>query len=257
VNTIILIHGMWSHSGTVAGLKGNLESFGYRVLTPDLPGHDPKNPDRSTDHGRRSIEDYARYVGTFIDEQELTDPPVLMGHSMGGLVAQKVAASRPTGPLVLLNSAQPRGINIIYPSSARATMNILGTPAFWQRPHCPSYRRARYGLFNRLPESDARRIHQSLIPESGRAYFEIVFWFLDRRRVSEIEPTRLVVPILAVTGADDRIVPPIVVRRIAEKYPSASFVCYPNHGHWLFEESGCEKIVADIDRWLKAHTVIN
>jgi pimeloyl-ACP methyl ester carboxylesterase len=251
MNTIVLIHGMWSHSGTVAGLKGRLESFGYRVLTPNLPGHDPQDPDRTPAQGHRSIREYARFVCGYIDTQKLRDPPILMGHSMGGLVAQKVAVSRPTGPLVLLNSAQPRGINIIYPSSARATVNILVTPAFWRRPHRPSYRRARYGLFNRLPELDARRLHRSLIPESGRAYFEIVFWFLDRRRVSEVDPTRLTVPILAITGADDRIVPPVVVRRIAEKFPSASFVCYPNHGHWLFEEPGGEKIIADIDRWLR------
>ena len=255
MNTIVLIHGMWSHSSTMCGLKGRLESFGYRVLVPNLPGHDPEDPDRTPAQGHRSIEDYAQFVGEYIDAQKLRDPPIVMGHSMGGLVAQKVAVSRPTGPLVLLNSAQPRGINIIYPSSARATVNILATPAFWRRPHCPSYGRARYGLFNRLPELDAKRVHRSLIPESGRAYFEIVFWFLDRRRVSEIDPTRLTVPILAITGADDRIVPPVVVRRIAEKYPSASFVCYPNHGHWLFEEPGCDKIIADIDRWIRSHAL--
>jgi len=251
MNPVVLIHGMWGHSGTLASLKGRLEALGYQVFSPDLPGHDPESPDRTPGHGYRSIEDYAGFVRTYIDEQKLAPPPILIGHSMGGLIAQKVAVSRPTGPLVLLNSAQPRGINIIYPSSARSTVNILATPLFWRKPHRPSYNRSRYGLFNRLPEADARRIHQSLVPESGRAYFEIVFWFLDRRRVSEIDPARLTVPVLAVTGTDDRIVPPAVVRRIARRYPSAAFVCYPNHGHWLFEEPGCERIIADIDRWLK------
>lgn len=253
MNTIILIHGMWGHSVTVSSLKGRLEALGYQVFSPDLPGHDPEAPDRTIGHGHRSIEDYAEFIGAYIDERKLSALPILMGHSMGGLIAQKVAVTRPTGPLILLNSAQPRGINIIYLSSARSTANILATPLFWRRPHCPSYSRARYGLFNCLPEADARRIHRTFVPESGRAYFEIVFWFLDRRRVSEIDPARVTVPVLAITGADDRIVPPVVVRRIAEKYRSASFVCYPNHGHWLFEEPGCERIIADIDRWLKAH----
>jgi pimeloyl-ACP methyl ester carboxylesterase len=251
MNTIILIHGMWGHSLTVSSLKLRLEDLGYQVFSPTLPGHDPEEPDRTPGHGLRSIEDYTEFVGAYIDELKLGAPPVLMGHSMGGLIAQKVAVTRPTGPLVLLNSAQPRGINIIYPSSARSTANILATPLFWRKPHCPSYSRARYGLFNCLPEADAKRAHRTFVPESGRAYFEIVFWFLDRQRVSEIDPGLISVPILAITGAKDRIVPPVVVRRIAERYRSASFVCYPNHGHWLFEEPGSEKIVADIDRWLR------
>jgi len=254
MKTIVLIHGMWSTSKTVDRLTVRMESFGYRVLAPNLPGHDPDHPDRTEAQGTRSIHDYAESISRFLDSEALEQPPILLGHSMGGLIAQKVAASRPTGPVILLNPAPPRGINTIYWSAARATLNVLLSPVFWRKPHCPSYPRARYGLFNCLPESDARRIHQSLIQESGRAYFEIVFWFLDRRRVTEVDPKRMRVPMLVITGLRDRIVPANVVRRVARRYPQAKFVCYPDNAHWLFEEPGSDRVISDIHEWLKQAT---
>ncbi len=251
MKTIFLVHGMWGHAGIVEGLQAKLAACGYRVLVPELPGHSREKPDLTPAQGCRSLADYADSVAATIDSVNLDQPPILIGHSMGGLITQMVAATHSTGPLVLLNSAQPRGINIITPSSARATLNILLSPAFWRKPHLPSYRRARYGLLNRMPEAKARRIHKTLIPESGRAYAELVFWFLDSRRVTRIDPQKVTVPILAVTGSDDRIIPPRVTRQIAKFYPSATFVCYPGHAHWLFDEPGSDKIIADIDRWLK------
>lgn len=254
MKTIVLIHGMWGHAGIVEPLRAQLAGLGYKVLIPELPGHSSKQPDRTPDQGRRSLADYAAFINHYLDNLEPGPPPVLIGHSMGGLITQMVAATRPTGPIVLLNSAQPRGINIIYPSSTWATLNILLTPAFWRKPHRPSYKRARYGFLNRMPEVEARRIHRQLVPESGRAYAELVFWFLDPRRVTRVEREKITVPILAITGSEDRIIPPRVVRQIAKYYSSTTFVCYPGHGHCPFAEPGSEKIVADIDRWLRTRS---
>lgn len=250
MKTVVLIHGMWGHAGILEPLRAQLAAMGYQVHVPELPGHGQEGAEDTQQLGRRSLADYAASIRHYLDGLASDPPPILIGHSMGGLITQMVAATRQTGPIVLLNSAQPRGINIITPTSARATLNILLTPAFWRKPNRPSYRRARYGILNRMPEAEAVRIHRSFGPESGRAYAELVFWFLDRRRVTEVDPSRITVPILAITGSDDRIIPPGVVRQIAKLYPSATFVCYPGHGHWTFEEPGSEKIVADIDRWL-------
>jgi pimeloyl-ACP methyl ester carboxylesterase len=249
--TIVLIHGMWGHAGIVEPLRDQLTSVGYKVLTPVLPGHQPEQPEETRDLGDRSLADYAAYINRYLDTVDSDPAPILVGHSMGGLITQMVAATRPTGPIVLLNSAQPAGINIIYPSSARATLNVLLTPGFWHKPHRPSYRRARYGLFNRIPEAHARRIHRQLVPESGRAYAELVFWFLDPRRVTRVDRGKINVPILIITGSEDRIIPPRVARQIAQYYSSTTFVCYPGHGHCPFAEPGGEKIAGDMDRWLK------
>lgn len=251
MKTVVLIHGMWGHAGILEPLRSQLAAMGYQVRVPELPGHGQEDAEDTKGLGRRSLADYAAFINHYLDGLACETPPILIGHSMGGLITQMVAATRQTGPIVLLNSAQPRGINIITPSSARATLNILLTPAFWRKPHRPSWRRARYGILNRMPETDARRIHAELGPESGRAYAELVFWFLDRRRVTQVDPARITVPILAITGSDDRIIPPRVVRQVAKFYPTATFVCYPGHGHWPFEEPGSEKIVSDIDRWLQ------
>src|SRR5690606_38897160 len=154
----------------------------------------------------------------FLDESEFDGPPVLAGHSMGGLVAQMVAARRNVGGLVLLNSAGPRGVNHIYPSAVLATLTVLARPFFWKRTNRPAFPVARFGLLNRVPYEVAREIHASLVPESGRCFFELVFWFLDRNRTTEIDFGKIDAPVLVVSSGKDRIVHPRIGTALHRRY---------------------------------------
>ena len=102
-----------------------------------------------------------------------------------------------------------------------------------------------------LDEETQIKLYNRLIPESGRAYFEIVYWFFDKRKATQVQTKEIIAPILAITGEKDRIIRPGVVKKVAEKYPQADYRCYPNHAHWLIDEPGSEEIVNDIDTWLR------
>lgn len=249
--TVILIHGMWSTGSTLSALARRLEAKDYRVYSPNLPWHEEGIKDSESKVAGMSILDYSDYLKDYIISLKLENSPILIGHSMGGLLAQKLSAVLDISALVLLCPAQPWGINIITPTGVWTTFNAYAKWRFWSKSHRPSLYFAKYGIFNILDKETQIKLYNRLIPESGRVYFEIVFWFLDRRKATRVQTEEIATPILAIAGGKDRLIPPRVVEKIAAHYPKADYKCYPDQTHWLIDEPGSEKIVDDIDSWLK------
>lgn len=247
---IVFIHGMWSHGNVAEPLKEFLEGAGHRFYAPDLPGHGEGSP--STTQSSLSIKHYVSSIETFILNERFDTPPVIIGHSMGGLIAQLVAARIETGPLILLNSAAPSGANHIFFSSALTTLNILLKPFFWARTHRLGRRLGNYGVFNRVRSDKAAEIIKTLQPESGRSYFEIVFSGLDPAKTTHVDAEAVSAPILVVSAQEDKIIPPRVARKIYDHYPQAEFHGFAEHGHWLFHEFGSERVYQAISDWLEA-----
>lgn len=247
---IILLHGFWSHPDVHLPLRHHLEEAGHKVHAPAFPGHDPNDPWPEEKLARVSLHDCANFLHQYILDQDFASPPILIGHSMGGLVAQMVAAEEPVAAVVLLNSAAPAGINHIYPSAVRATWDTLTQPFFWKRAGRPGRAAAHYGLFNRMPVREAESTYDSLLPESGRMFTELVFWFLDRSKTTRID-NEIDAPILILAGGMDRIVPDRVARSLHRRYPLATFLHFPASGHWLFHEHGSERVFTAISKWVE------
>jgi len=113
--TIVMIHGMWGSGWYWENFKGFFESKGYRCVIPTLRFHDmdPKAvPDPRL--GTTSLLDYAEDLEKLI--RELDGKPIIMGHYMGGLLAQILGSRELAQTLVLLTPASPRGIVALKPS---------------------------------------------------------------------------------------------------------------------------------------------
>lgn len=247
---VVLLHGMWSTGRTLDPIRAFLEARGYPVLAPTLPLHPPSTRDEHAALGRLSLLDYARFLEEAILAARLPTPPVLVGHSMGGLLAQMLASRLTTRALVLLAPAPPAGIQAVRWKNLLATRNVILTPGFWSRPHRPPAEIAAWGLLNGVPEPRRSEIRDALLNESGRAYAEIVFWWLDRANASRVASEEVRCPMLVMTGAEDRVIPPAVVRRVAALYPQAETLVLPERGHWLFEGEGADEILARMACWL-------
>ena len=104
--TIVMIHGMFGGSWCWDNYRGFFERKGYRCLTPALRYHDVDPKDEPHPGlGTVSLLDYADDLGRAI--RSLGEKPVIIGHSMGGLITQ-ILGSRGLGrSLVLLTSAAP------------------------------------------------------------------------------------------------------------------------------------------------------
>ncbi|MEM7699392.1 MAG: alpha/beta fold hydrolase, partial [Verrucomicrobiota bacterium] len=251
VHDVIVIHGMWSHSAVAAPLCNVVAERGYRVHPLNLPAHDPTAKEQARDVATVSLGVYRDAVLQYLDELSPKGQVTLIGHSMGGLIAQMVAANYPIDHLVLLNSAGPAGINHISPSSLLSARHVFRRLRFWKHAHKPSYEQARDGLLNALDEPTARKVYRGLIAESGRAFAEIVLWFLDKGRASAL-PRHIPGTKLIITAGQDRIVTASVGEALAARYPDATVLEYPDNGHWLFHEPGSNRIFQDIADWLES-----
>ena len=86
--------------------RGPFEAAGHTVLTPDLRGHG--DDDRPGAVAGVSMTDYARDIAELC--AGLPEPPILIGHSLGGLVAQLAAKRTPPKALILLAPSPPWGV---------------------------------------------------------------------------------------------------------------------------------------------------
>ncbi len=105
---IVLIHGMWCTDATLAQLKQLLSARGYAVHLPNLPAHQVGV--ENAEVGNKSLKDYLDFLEDYVRRQNFARPPVIIGHSMGGLLAQQLAVRTAPFALVLLTPAPPAGI---------------------------------------------------------------------------------------------------------------------------------------------------
>lgn len=248
--TILMIHGMWGGAWNWDNYRQFFEAKGYRCVAPTLRYHDmdPKGvPDSRL--GTTSLLDYARDLEAEI--AKIPDKPVIMGHSMGGLLAQILGSRGLARALVLLTPAAPAGIMMLKPSVIRSFASVMFKWGFWRKPHKLPFEAAVYAMYHLVPRHEQRPLYDRLVYESGRAAAEIGFWILDPTRAARVEEWRVTCPVLVVGGGQDRITPPTVTRKIAAKYRSVStYLELADHAHWVLGEPGWEKVAESVAHWL-------
>ena len=247
---IMMIHGMWSGDWVWENYKRFFEAQGFHCITPTLRFHDKKSGEPSYDQlGTTSMLDYAEDLENEV--YKLDQKPILMGHSMGGLLAQILGSRGLAKALVLLTPASPGGIIALRSSVIKIFWGVMTTPGFWRKPMSLSFEEAVYAALKLLPFQEQKEVYERLVPESGRAGFEIGFWLLDRTHASSVDEDKIICPTLVIAGGQDKITPPSVVRKVADKYHSvATFKEFPNHAHWVVGEPGWNEIAKYSLDWL-------
>jgi non-heme chloroperoxidase len=249
---VVMIHGMWAGGWVWDDWVPVFEGAGYRCTVPTLRYHDapPQGPPPAL--GRASLLDYARDLERQLDT--LPEPPILMGHSMGGILAQMLGARGRARGLVLLSPMPPQGINVLSLASLRMFRTSLLGWGFWKRPTRPAFADAAASMLASLPDGVRRTVYDRLVHESGRVGCEAGFWFLDPRRAKWVDASRITCPVLVVAGAEDRLHPPSMMRRVAQRYaPVSTFMEIPGHGHWLVGEPDWKTIAQRIIGWLASN----
>lgn len=239
--------GSWCWENYKEFFKGK----GYNCITPALRFHDvdPEEPPDSR-LGTTSLLDYANDIEGEI--KKLNATPILMGHSMGGLLAQ-ILGSRGIGKaLVLLTPAPPYGIMTLNPSVIRGFKSILKVRAFWKKPVRQTFNEASFSALHLLPEKEQEEIYNKSVYESGRVICEIGLWFLDFKRAARVDESKINCPVLVISGTKDRIISSSCAKKIADKYkPYSTYKEFKNHAHWVLGQPGWQEIVKYIYNWLK------
>jgi pimeloyl-ACP methyl ester carboxylesterase len=250
-DTIFMIHGMWGGPWYWENYRHVFEGEGYRCVTTTLLYHDmdPRGvPDPRL--GTTSLLDYAEALEQEV--RQLGAKPILMGHSMGGLLAQILGARGLAKALVLLTPASPSGIVALTPSVVRSFWSIQTTWGFWKKPMRQTFGEAVYSMMHLLSEKEQKETYDKFVYESGRAACEIGYWLFDSKGASKVDESKVTCPVLVVAGAKDRITPASVVRRVARKYKAVStYKEFENHAHLVVAEPRWQEVAEYVGGWLR------
>lgn len=259
VPALLMVHGMWNRPSAFAGLRAHLEVVGIKSAAVTLPFHDvPSGAPAPEGLGTSRLDSYLAALER--DAAALDGPIVILGHSLGGLLAQQLAAKLQPKGLILLAPAPSAQVSTggtaLSVSGMRTLWRILGRWGWWNEATRLDEETARQSVFNHVPEEDIRPALADLTWDSGAVLRQIAFPLLDPDKGSRVAYDRLTMPALVITGHDDRIIDPAVSRKTARLLAAAGsrvdYEEWPGVGHWMFHEAARAKLAATIARFLFA-----
>lgn len=239
---ILLVHGWLAGAWVWEEAQRELAARGYTSYALDLRGHGESAP--VVDVGKvpfaAYVEDALRIAHDLRGRTGRT--PAVIGHSMGGLIALKLAEADAVAAAALICPAPPRGIPLIGAHLARRMTRHL--PAMLaSRPVRLSARDTEELIFNRAADAELRAaMHARLVAGSGHAARDMLLGV-------PVDASRIRCPLLMVTASDDHFIPPRLVRQMAVRY-RATFREYFGHGHFLLGEPQWPVVLQEIEHWL-------
>ncbi len=235
---ILFVHGMSAGSWCFENYLRFAADAGWDAWAINLRGRAGSRP--VSDLGRVSLADYARDVFDALDK---IGPAAVVGHSMGGLLAQ-LAATRPdVRAAVFIASAPPRGIVVLRWSVLSRVGHYLA-PMLASRPFTTRDEDNVALVLNGLAPARRGAVLSRFVPESGRVARQLAF------APPAVDAASVRCPTLVVGAATDRITPASVQRKIAKKY-GADYIEVEGHAHMLPLEDGWEAPLGRILGWLE------
>ena len=234
---VLLIHGLFGGAWYWEDYQKLLGLHGYESYALNLRGHHGSRP--VPDIGKVSLRDY---IADALEVARTLKNPIVIGHSMGGLVAQKLAEKGVSRATVLMAAAPPRWIPVVSWLLLRKQVKYARALIMFE-PLLPDRKDADALMFNRTPVADRETFFARLVPDSGKAGLQMSVGTIG------VRDSRVSAPMLVVTGRDDQFVVPRVARAIARKY-KAPIKEYESFAHHIMVEPGWERPAGDVIEWL-------
>ncbi len=226
------------------------EEKGFRCYSPSYRYHEKLESQQSQKLLKGvSINDYVVDITKFI--RTLSHKPILVGHSLGGVIAQKVATMGLADAIVLLNGSVNWGILPTTKQERELGKMFMAAGNFWEDVLLPDFKTiAKFGL-NKLNKEDQHQVFNRLGPESGRVFFELFFWIFDDNKTTKIDYKKIDCPVLMVSGTDDLAIPPSTARFVAKQQSTkTTFYTAEGYGHYLMLEPGWDRVAEFCSNWM-------
>lgn len=249
---IVFLHGLWLLAGSWDRWRRHFEDAGYVTLAPGWPD-EPATVEEARAHpevlaGKR-VQQVTDHHAEII--RRLERPPAIIGHSFGGLLAQKLAGMGLGAATVAIDPAPFRGVLPLPLSTIRGSWPVLGNPANYRRAVTLTFAQFRYAFANTVSDAEARELYDAYhVATAGAPLFQAASANLNPRteaRVDTLNPDRG--PLLLLSGDNDHLVPWSMTRAAYRRQRRNQAVTeireVPNRGHSLTIDSGWRE-VADL-----------
>src|SRR5580692_7095982 len=254
---VIFIHGLWLHPLSWTEWSDFFEAADYRPVAPGWPG-DPDtveaaraDPDSIANHG---IDDVTNHYAKFIDE--LPTRPIVIGHSFGGMIAEKLLGMDYGAAAIGIDAAQIKGVLPLPLSSLRATLPVFKNPANIHKAVSLTAKQFRYSFGNALTDTESGELYQRWnIPAPGRPLFEAAAANFSLHSPAKVETRNQDRgPLLLVMGGQDHTVPEAITKSTLKQYRHSDAVTdleeFPDRGHSLTVDAGWAAVAEAALAWL-------
>ncbi|MEV6442590.1 alpha/beta fold hydrolase [Amycolatopsis sp. NPDC051716] len=255
---VVFIHGLWLHATSWTPWIDHFRAAGYAPVAPGWP-HEPEtvelareNPDAVADTG---IDDATGHFASII--AGLERPPVIIGHSFGGLITEKLLGQGIGLAGVAIDPAQIKGVLPLPLAQLRAGLPALGNPANLHRSVSLTEKEFRFGFGNALTDEESSALYRRwTIPSPARPLFQAAaanFVLHSQAAVDTGRADRG--PLLLVSGTADHTVPDVVTRSTFKQYRDSTAVTelkqFEGRGHSLTIDSGWREVADAVLGWLR------
>lgn len=246
---VVFVHGLWLLSSSWDRWRAVFEEAGFATVAPSWPDDPPsieaarKDPDAFASKMVQEVTDhYLEAIG------ELAVKPAVIGHSFGGLIAQKIAGEGASVATVAVDPAPFQGVLSVPLSSLKSSSPVVGHLSSLSHGVTLSFEDFTYGWANALDEKEARALYDEFhVAAAGNPIFQVVTANLNpfsETKVDTKNPDRG--PLLLIAGEADHTVPVKPTEqsyKIQSKNPGLTeFVVLPNRGHSLTIDHGWREV---------------
>lgn len=261
-NTIVLIHGLWLTPRSWESFRTYYSGRGYTVHTPPWPRMEGeveeirRDPSALAGLGVVEIADhYEKFMGT------LSEPPIIMGHSFGGLIVQ-ILLDRGLGAVgVAIDPAAPKGVFRLPFSVLKAASPVLSNPLNVGRVVALTFKQFRYAFGNNVSEAKAREFYDRYaIPGPGRPIFQAATANLTPHAATTVNYRNTSrAPLLLISGKEDNTVPLSLVKENFRRYDRSTAVTafkeFRRRSHLIAVQEGWLEVAEYALSWAEANAM--
>jgi pimeloyl-ACP methyl ester carboxylesterase len=249
---IVFIHGMYMTPACWDPWVNRFRAKGYDCLAPAWPGRDQPAAVLRRNHPDPKL---AALTLTAVLEhlsgiiQTFDEKPILIGHSMGGLITQLLLQRGLSSAAVAIDSAPPQGVFTAKWSFIKANWGHANPFASKNQPATMSFEQFQYAFVNSLPLAEQHAVYETfVVPESRRVPAESL------TSVAHIDFKKPGAPLLMIAGSNDHIIPASLNRSNFVKYQRpgsiTDFVEFPGRTHFIIGQRNWEDVADYIWSWL-------
>jgi non-heme chloroperoxidase len=253
---IVLIHGLWLTPLSWEGWQQRFEAAGHTVLAPAWPGLEGTVEEvrqHTSRYERLGVKEITDHYDAII--RALDAPPVIMGHSFGGLITQLLLNRGLGASAVAISPAQIKGVYILPVAQAKVASVALKNPANRHKAQMLTPEEFHYGFTNTLSPEESKPIYDRLaVPGPGRVLFEAAFANFTPHAVTAVSRHNSSrAPLLFHANGQDHTVPAASTRaayHIQKKTGALTEIRdYPDRSHYTFAQDGWEQVADDSLDW--------
>ena len=262
--TIVLIHGLWMTALSWEHWIERYEKRGHQVIARSWPGMDGdidalrRDPSRIENLGITEIVDY--YDDMI---RALPRPPIIMGHSFGGVFTQ-ILLDRGLGAAgVAIDSAAVKGVLTLPVSTLRAGFPVLKNPANEHKAVALTPEEFHYAFTNTLSEADSLAAYQRYaVPGPGRVLFQGALANFNPHAASRVDfHNDERAPLLFIAGSEDHVSPPALNESNARHYRSSraitNYKLFEGRSHFILDQPGWEAVADYALDWAMTYAPVS